>query len=295
MRHLSSSVRNLSFTIPFITHSKTMTTNASSRSSSSTSVSPPNLSFRVTPLPQRHTQWPYTSSDFDRMDPSSDTTFYSSPRFVTHIDDTAISALGKYYDESLPRTGKILDLCSSWVSHFPPDLADRATKTARARARSPNPDSQSADETLEVVGVGVNEAELSANPILSSYHLIDLNTSPSLNSPSSLGDAPGTFDAATCVVSIDYLTQPVQVLSSLRDLLVKGGTVHVALSNRCFPTKVIRRWLSISEDERVRMVGDYLHFAGYGEVEVVEVVKAGEGGFKGATDPLWVVRGRKME
>lgn len=45
----------------------------------------------------------------------------------------------------------------------------------------------------------------------------------------------------------------------------------------------------MEEDERVKMVGDYLHFSGFGEVEVVHVVDGGMG-----TDPLWVVRGTKV-
>ena len=37
--------------------------------------------------------WPFTEQDFQRFDPSSDSIFYDSPRFVTHIDDGAIAAL----------------------------------------------------------------------------------------------------------------------------------------------------------------------------------------------------------
>ena len=45
------------------------------------------------------------------------------PRFVTHIDDGAIGALTKYYEKAFPASGQkdvaILDMCSSWISHFP--------------------------------------------------------------------------------------------------------------------------------------------------------------------------------
>ena len=50
---------------------------------------------------------------------SPDTAFYSSPRFVTHIDDAAIRALTAYYKFALPPPNTpgtaILDMCSSWV------------------------------------------------------------------------------------------------------------------------------------------------------------------------------------
>ena len=37
--------------------------------------------------------WPFSPADFQRYDESKDTAFYDAPRFVTHIDDGAISAL----------------------------------------------------------------------------------------------------------------------------------------------------------------------------------------------------------
>ena len=49
----------------------------------------------------------------------------------------------------------------------------------------------------------------------------------------------GLFDVATCVVSIDYLTQRREILVSLRKVVKEGATVHIVVSNRCFPTKTI--------------------------------------------------------
>ena len=242
-------------------------------------------SFRSTAYTPRHPSWPYNPQDFVRLDESSDTDFYSSPRFVTHIDDTAIAALKRYYAEQLPSKGKVLDICSSWISHLPPDLEKRAAATAKRKSET----TVTGSNDLEVIGMGMNKAELAANPVLFSYHLIDLNTSPQI--PPSIG----SIDAATCVVSIDYLTQPLSVLSSLRTLMRPRGKVHLAISNRCFYTKVVGRWLRISEEERVKMVADYLHFAGWKKVEMVEVVKADDGGMRGGTDPLWVVRAEKGE
>lgn len=52
---------------------------------------------------------------------SSDSLFYSEPRFVTHIDDPAIAALTRYYSKVFPPSNtpgvSLLDLCSSWVGH----------------------------------------------------------------------------------------------------------------------------------------------------------------------------------
>ncbi|ORX35579.1 hypothetical protein BD324DRAFT_630731 [Kockovaella imperatae] len=214
----------------------------------------------------RHENWPYTAADFQRMDEFPDGEFYSNPRLCTHIDDQAIHTLSQYYDAVLPRKGRILDFCSSWVSHFPPDL-EVAAKSG----------------SLHVVGMGMSQVELDRNPVLSTRIVQDLNAEPAIPMTDPL-------DAATCVVSIDYLTQPVKVLESIRDRLVPGGQVHLVISNRCFPTKVVGRWLRVSESERLEMVGDYLHFAGYERIEVVTLTDG-----SGWRDPLWVVRGKRAE
>lgn len=62
---------------------------------------------------------------FNCYDESSDALFYDSPRFVTHIDDNAIKALTKYYASEFPSDEMarselaVLDMCSSWISHYP--------------------------------------------------------------------------------------------------------------------------------------------------------------------------------
>lgn len=65
--------------------------------------------------------WPYSAEDFSRMDESPDFNFYSAPRFVTHIDDGAISALTSFYEREIRPRADVLDVCSSWISHLPPE------------------------------------------------------------------------------------------------------------------------------------------------------------------------------
>jgi hypothetical protein len=241
----------------------------------------------------RHQNWPYNPSDFTRRDSSSDDRFYSAPRFVAHIDDAAIASLREYYDATLPRKGTILDFCSSWISHYPKSIEDAAS---------------SGD--LKVIGMGMNKAELDANQVLNSGRLLkDLNEDPDIASALTeiqavSGDENSKLDASTNVVSTDYLTKPVDVLKSLLQATKTGGTVHLTISNRCFPTKAISRWLRVEEDERLEMVADFLHFAGWKKIEIVELSngsadagapQAGLMKWMGmnSRDPLWVVRAVK--
>jgi len=168
-------------------------------------------------------------------------------------------------------------------------------------------------------------ARLRHNPVLGKVILRDLNVEPDV--PASVvggvdgagesGKGEELLDASTCVVSIDYLIHPLEILSSLRSRTKIGGTVHLVISNRCFPTKAVGRWLRVDEDERLEMVGDYLWFSGWRDVEIVDVKAAdregqaergqgasqGQSGLQrfmaqfglGGEDPLWVVRAKRID
>ncbi|KAL8767916.1 MAG: hypothetical protein Q9209_005704 [Squamulea sp. 1 TL-2023] len=301
----------LSFSLPSLFATATMSTSLSN--------SPPT--YTITPI---HPPSPSTlplHEPLQRMDPTPDDIFYSQPRFVTHIDDAAIGRLREYYRWDLltradkrgiakERSGRVLDLCASWVSHFPTELEEAATRTARRirngvaegdnGAGGERGDGGGREDVLEVVGLGMNREELAANPVLSKGVVQDLNDSPNL--PSSIS----SLDATTCVVSIDYLTCPVTVLRSILSATKAGGTIHLVISNRCFPTKVAGDWLKVGEQERLQLVGRYLWWAGWKGVEVVDLCPRKEEGkgkegvlarlrgmMGGGGDPLWVVRGVK--
>jgi hypothetical protein len=257
------------------------------------------------PFQSEYQTWPYSPADFKRMDESPDTSFYSDSRFCTHIDDAAIASLRRYYDTVLPRSGRILDLCSSWISHYP-----QAVENAAIQGE------------LEVVGLGMNNAELKKNQVLHKRILQDLNEDPNipltvcdehavsgLQSADSVDSESGLLDCTTCVVSLDYLTRPREVLESVRKLTKSGGSCLIIVSSRMFPTKATSAWINRTPEQRLQMVGDYLHFAGWKDIEIVDI-KAGDaanapaedqGGLQGfmqrmgmsGSDPLWCVRAFK--
>lgn len=277
----------------------------SSVSQSSSSEKP--WSGSAVPYRPQYQEWPYVQADFKRMDESPDNSFYSDSRFVTHIDDAAIASLRRYYDTVLPRKGRILDLCSSWISHYP-----QAVEKAAAQGE------------LKVVGMGMNNAELKKNQVLCKRILQDLNEDPNipltvcdehavsgLQSADTADGDSGLLDCTTCVVSLDYLTRPKEVLSSVRELTKPGGSCQIIVSSRMFPTKATSAWIKRTPEQRLQMVGDYLHFAGWKDIEIVDI-KAGDvanaprqddGGLHGfmqmmgmsGSDPLWCVRAFKRE
>ncbi len=227
------------------------------------------LSIRQYKPSNPNRQFPYSATDMTPMEPGNDSSFYDVPRFVTHIDDNAIYNLQRYYSDVLPRKGRILDFCSSWVSHYPSEV-EKAGQSGE----------------LEILGTGMNEAELSKNPVLKAWSVQDLNEDPDIRLPETRSQNSGQkLDASTCTVSIDYLTKPVEVLASIQRQTNVGGKIHLVISNRCFPNKVVGRWLQIGEDERLEMVGDYLWWSGWRDIEIVSVVEA-----SWMKDPLWVVR-----
>jgi SAM-dependent methyltransferase len=170
---------------------------------------------------------------FRRYDASPDAYFYTQPRFVEHIDDGAVAAVTELHRELLPVGGRILDLMSSWVSHLPPEVV-----------------------YARVIGLGMNDEELAANPRLDAHVVQDLNAAPRLPFDDE------SFDAAAICVSIQYLTRPVDVLRDLGRVLAAGGPLVVTFSNRCFPTKAVAIWQALDDLGHAELVMDYLRAAG---------------------------------
>ena len=170
---------------------------------------------------------------FVRQDETPDSEFYHHPRFVTHIDDHAVAAVTQLYREYFSPNTDLLDLMSSWVSHLPPEIPYR-----------------------RVVGLGMNRAELAANPRLTAFVVHDLNQQPGLPF------ADQEFDGAAICVSIDYLTQPVAVLRKLARVLRPGAPLVITFSNRCFPSKAVAAWHALDDRSHQALVRQYLLAAG---------------------------------
>lgn len=210
---------------------------------------------------------PFSSSDLSRIDPMPDRAFYSVPRIVYHIDEPAVAALTQFYRKTIPPRSDVLDICCSWVSHYPTEFPEVMTS---------------------ICGTGMNAFELRLNDQLTGgYKVVDLNESP---------DRPilpypdGSFDVVTCALSIDYLVRPVEVLREVRRVLRPGGIVIVSQSNRCFPTKAVRMWLDSNDRQRIELINGYFAYTGgYVEPRQAYDITAEVPDGYGYRDPMFAV------
>ena len=195
-----------------------------------------------------------------RVDDSDDALFYREPRLVTHIDDAAITAVSRFYGQLIEPGSMVLDLMSSWVSHLPGDL-----------------------QVAGVAGLGMNAFELEQNPVLTERVVQDLNKNPRLP----WGD--GTFDAAVVTVSVQYLTNAPAVFAEVGRVLKPGAPFAVAYSNRCFPTKAIAVWQTLSSRQHAELIGLYFRLSErFGQPQAYDI-SPGAG-----SDPMFVVVARTL-
>lgn len=204
---------------------------------------------------------PFTPEHFTRLDDSPDSEFYSFPRRVVHLDTAAIAAVGQLFRDVLPAGGVILDLLSSWRSHWPAGFPKQ-----------------------RLVGLGLNAEEMAENPDLDDYVVHDVNAEPRLPFDTA------TFDAVVLTVSIQYLTRPLEVFREVNRILKPGGPLVVIFSNRMFPTKAVAIWRALSDQQHAELVELYFRGAGnFVDLEMQDRTPAADG----STDPVYVVMARK--
>ena len=184
--------------------------------------------------PGMQARWQGSQSDyfspgaFTRDDETPDALFYGKPRYVQHIDTTAIEIVKNTYGRFLEDDMQVLDLMSSWQSHLPENLNFK-----------------------HVVGLGLNENELRKNSQLTETVVQDLNLNSKLPFESN------SFDAVICSVSVEYLVDPLAVFAEVGRILRPDGYFILTFSNRWFPTKAINIWKELHEFERMGLVLEY--------------------------------------
>jgi SAM-dependent methyltransferase len=204
---------------------------------------------------------PFQPEHFARVDESPDLLFYNFPRKVVHIDDAAIAAVKQFFREVLPPDGVVLDLLSSWRSHWPEGFPKQ-----------------------RLVGLGLNAEEMADNPDLDESVVHDVNADPRLPFEDNV------FDAAVLTVSIQYLTKPIEVFREINRILKPGGVFAVIFSNRMFPTKAVAVWRALDDAQHFKLVNSYFHYAG-NFVDLVNQDRTPPA--EDYTDPVYVAMARK--
>jgi len=208
---------------------------------------------------------PFAASDFFRADQQFDGSFYAVPRFVYHIDEGAVASLTQYYRKNIPKNSRILDVCSSWVSHYPLEFPSNMKR---------------------ISATGMNKLELVANDQLTDYVARDLNENPVLTEYEN-----DSFDVVTIVVSIDYLIHPIEVLREVHRVLRPGGKVIISQSNRCFPSKAIAMWLKMNDRQHLELINGYFQYAtGFKPRNAYDITATGP---KDHFDPMFIVEAIK--
>ena len=164
---------------------------------------------------------------FSRPSDVDDLEFYREPRLVKHLDDNASAQVEALYGRLLGQNLKILDLMSSLASHLPESM-----------------------DSCTVEGLGMNSIELQENSRLTGHTVHDLNLQPRLPY------AENEFDSVICTSSIEYLLDPIEVLSDVTRVTRPGGLVVVTFSDRWFPGRQISAWEDLHPFERLGLVLD---------------------------------------
>eukprot|EP00929_Paragymnodinium_shiwhaense_P109232 TRINITY_DN7559_c0_g1_i4.p1 TRINITY_DN7559_c0_g1~~TRINITY_DN7559_c0_g1_i4.p1 ORF type:complete len:876 (-),score=199.41 TRINITY_DN7559_c0_g1_i4:148-2775(-) len=208
-------------------------------------------------------QWPYQPSDFIRQDETEDNLLYATPRIgVVHLDESSLQNLTSLYSalfDKAPAGFSVLDMCSSWTSHFPETL-----------------------EASRVVLHGINAEELQANSLATERHVQDLNKNPALS-----WAANNSFEFVTNACSVQYLTKPKEVFTEIHRVLKPGGCAVFAFSHRSFIQKAVNCWAREPNDGEGHALAVRNYFmcsvpGGWSHVKSIDVSPR-------HGDPVWAV------
>ena len=173
-------------------------------------------------------------SDRAKIDNSDDEIFYQHPRYVHHLSYSFRTRLTNLYSEYLRNHHVILDLMSSWVSHLPPNIRYK-----------------------NIIGHGLNEAELNSNKRLDSFWVQNLNKTQNMPFEDS------SIDVGLVVAGWQYLQYPEKVSLELSRIIKSDSFLIISFTNRAFWTKSPNIWTYSSEDKRIEYVCSVLSANGW--------------------------------
>jgi len=176
-----------------------------------------------------------------KQDETNDSLFYSSPKFVYHLDSNFRKNLSELYKEEIENNSSVLDIMSSWDSYLPKNIKYK-----------------------KVIGHGLNKEELEKNKALDNYWIQNFN----INQKIPLENE--TIDCCLMVAAWQYLQYPEKIAEEIARILTQKGKFIIAFSNRAFWHKAPNIWTYSSEKERIEYVRNILINNGFCEPKVVK-------------------------
>ena len=136
-----------------------------------------------------------------KQDETNDSLFYSSPKFVYHLDSNFRKNLSELYEEEIENNSSVLDIMSSWDSYLPKNIKYK-----------------------KVIGHGLNKDELERNKAFDDYWIQNFN----INQKIPLGDE--TMDFCLMVAAWQYLQYPEKIAEEIARILNKNGKFIISFS-----------------------------------------------------------------
>ena len=176
-----------------------------------------------------------------KQDETDDSEFYSTPKFVYHLDANFRKNLSELYEKEFKNNCSILDLMSSWDSYLPRNLKYK-----------------------KVIGHGLNNDELERNKAFDNYWIQNFNTNQNIPLETE------TIVFCLMVAAWQYLQYPEKIAEEIARILNNKGKIIISFSNRAFWHKAPNIWTYSTEEERIDYVRKILISNGFYEPKVIK-------------------------
>jgi len=176
-----------------------------------------------------------------KLDETNDSLFYSTPKFVYHLDSNFRKNLTELYKKEIKNNSSVLDLMSSWDSYLPKNFKYK-----------------------KVIGHGLNKEELERNIAFDDYWIQNFN----INQKIPLENQ--TFDYCLMVAAWQYLQYPEKIAEEIARILNSNGKFIIAFTNRAFWHKAPNIWTYSNESERVEYIRNILIVNGFREPKIIK-------------------------
>ncbi|CAM9972532.1 unnamed protein product, partial [Ectocarpus sp. 12 AP-2014] len=180
--------------------------------------------------------WPYTPDYFDRPDETEDEKAFATARMQPCLEGSPKEALVEHYARFLTEGAEVLEIGASVDSYLPEDLS-----------------------FSKVVGVGMNDEEMKANPRLTDTLVQNLNSKPELPYPAD------SFDFVLVPNSMEFFTDPRLVMREVYRVLKPKGLCMIPFTSQGaykeYEKKQINMWKTMNDAQHMWIIGSFFKFS----------------------------------